>query len=670
MEISPEPKDSNNNHLELPRDILLEFLKVIMGEDGLVFLNLDNAIASIKQAQPVWQAPFAISLWAFPLLYHHEVDSQGKFTGVLYNFPEAVDSHIKRELMTSVLTVFGFSSQTYSKSKDITVPCLVNSALEALETQHNILNAEFIRDELTDENAHILFHTRLALGILLLVKGDEKRATTILRQMAATKTAESAPTFISEGLTSNDVVVTKNLAALVLQDFYARRQDYDMGLFLLTEATASGGLGAFSDGRLLVPGLLELFADKCERGNDFGEWFEGWVDLFDRAAAIIEICGEADTNGDSPVTCAINSPQFLSWKFGQLVARFAIRYSTEWDDSEQLLPTGYSGEDWGNGTMVASLLCEYEEHRDWQNLRQQYVSMWESSSRYQWISLCQAGTWTDVYWAVRIGFADKMIEITKQRALVQSQPQQSPIMRDIEITRDITSTIAVRQVKELNELSKQNELLSSLKAVLNERLPSSKADIYDQLQKRLNSVWKKLPTKVINALVKAERYYKTEVDDDQAKGWFNRAVEASIHYCLRDPFVSFRQKRGFKKTNITFAPRGQNQLAYSRGINKLSLFEWSLMIDMTIVPTNNRPTLELTDLNRFLKEHFGELPKPALKQLSHSLQDFCLRKDSQHDHPSRYEEEIQELEQMRDLAVGINRPSIITQIFQLFTPKK
>lgn len=54
MEQLPEPKGVD--------DELQEFLKGLIGGDGLTFLNLDNAIAAVTQDQPVWQAPFAIGL--------------------------------------------------------------------------------------------------------------------------------------------------------------------------------------------------------------------------------------------------------------------------------------------------------------------------------------------------------------------------------------------------------------------------------------------------------------------------------------------------------------------------------------------------------------------------------------------------------------------------------
>ncbi len=62
-----------------------------------------------------------------------------------------------------------------------------------------------------------------------------------------------------------------------------------MALYLLTEALESNALGFYSEGLLVfAQSLLESFAKKCERENDFGDW----VDLFDRATKITEICGE------------------------------------------------------------------------------------------------------------------------------------------------------------------------------------------------------------------------------------------------------------------------------------------------------------------------------------------------------------------------------------------
>ena len=635
MEIPPEPKDID--------DKLLEFLKALMGEDGLTLLNLDNAITAVKQGQPVWQAPFAIGLRALPFLCHFETISH--------------DTEVPIEL--SLILILLLASQVYSKSGDMTVSNLISSALESLEIQHSILSAEIPGYGSKEEQAHALFHTRFALGVLLLLKGDEKQATTILRQMASTKTTtRGSTTTFGASLGHVDVAMTKALAAIVLQDFYARRQNYELALYLLTEAVASNSSGLFSEDLLaVVPSLLESFADKCERINDFEEW----VDLFDRAAGITEMCGEADVSEGLPSVCKPTSPQFLAWKFGQLVARFAVRLDLYPRGGTQLLPDNYYGDDWLNGTVVVSLLCEYDKHRDWQNLRQQYVSMWESLSRYQWFNLCQAGTETDLYWAMRIGFADKMLEIANQVVLNPVQFEPSPIIRDIEMTKDNVSAIRIGQIKQQFDTDKMMELLQKL----NERQTPSKQEVHRELQQRLSSVWSKLPAKIIDTLMKAENYYKTGVDTDDAKVWFNRAVEASLNCCLVEPLVGFTQKRDDKRIAVCFSRGVEHKNSYE--LRRLSLWEWSDVFETLRVPVGKSlASLGAEELRRFMKEHFGELPSPSLRELSRSLQDFCLRKDSAHAHTFRGDEEIQELEQMREIALGIKRPSVITQIFQLF----
>ena len=637
MEVSPEPKDNNDNSFELARDKFLEFLKLTIGEDGLTFLNLDNAITAIKQAQPFWQAPFAIGLWALPLLYHNETDSPGKHE-FLYSFPKNIDSQYKEVLLTSLSMVFGLSFQIYPKCTDEAVSDLASSALEALESRYNSLSAEVTGHVLTDQQTHLLFHIRFALGILLLLKGDEERAARILREMAATKTGKRGPTWSSEGLGQLDVGETKAFAAIVLQDFYTKRGDYGLALYLLNEAVASRGLEYLSESLLtIISKLLDSFAEKCEKGNDFGVW----VDLFDRVAAFTEICGEADVSGELPSDCKVASPQFLAWKFGQLVARFAIRNRSSLDDSKKIIPDGYQdyetnensifgikyggyGDDWLNGTVVASLLLEYNEHQNWQILRQQYISMWEALPRYQWLSLCEAGTQTDLYWGMRIGFADRMLSNAEFLSVIQGQTEPSTVGRDIQMTKDI-ALITVRQVQQQIDSDKTIELLQKL---IERQLPTQQ-DIKYRLQQRLNSVWNRLPATVVNNLVEAEKRYKTGVNTDEAKGWFHKAVEASLQYCFVEPLVIFIQKEGNKPIAIPFPPPRGVEHKHSVTLRKLSLWEWAFVYKVLSVPVGKgQASRGAEDIRRFMKVNFGELPLPAIRELSGILQDFCQRKDS------------------------------------------
>ena len=687
MGILPEPKDSNDNRIELPRDKLLEFLKVLMGEDGVTFLNLDTALAAVKQAQPFWQASFVIGLWALPLLYFRETDSQGKLIGVLYRFPRDIDSRDKGVLLGPVLMVFGLSSQIYLKSKDMAVSDLVDSALESLEACCDSLSAEVSGDGLTDEDAHILFHTRFALGILLLVKGDETRGTTILRQMAATKSTRRGPTILAgTNLDYLDVEVTKEFAAMILQDFYAKRQNYTSALYFLTEAVASSGSGSFSESLLaVVPLLLESFAEKCERVNSFYEW----VDLFDRVAGITEVCGEADASGILPSECKVNSPQFLAWKFGQAVARFAIRNNLYLGDTKQLLPDDCPsdgtvvdsilwecGSGWGNGTLVASLLCEYNERRNWQILRQQYVSMWQSSSRYQWLSLCEAGTWTDLYWAVKIGFADKMLETTEQGAFIRDQSEPLPINRDIGMTKDIITTVALRQLKEQKDIDKILELLQKLI----ERQPLSIQEVLSFLEQQLCGVWHKLTPVVADKLLEAEQIYKSGTRLSFATISFAQAIETCFHCYFVNPFADYMKEEGLEEMALVMDLRDEAQpirigIRPSRelrvtGLNYLSLRHWAGLFE-TLVDSGQKGTTN-SKMKIFMKQKW---PKLVLDNLNGLLQPLRIvqryRNNAVHTKLSRSnKEEKIELEQMRNVVLGTDGPSLITQIFQLFGTAK
>lgn len=639
--IMPEPKDSSDEI----RNSIRDALEALMGTEGLEFLDLGNAVKSIKQGSRLWQAPFAIGLHILPSLYDPFSEERSQDTAI----PDL--AYIVR----------GLSSQTYLQGKtvsrissDVLQPLLARDISPAVETPECGFD---------NQDLHWLFHASFAVGVILLAMGDEQRATEVLRNMASTATAKRGAT-IMPGFGHFDVEMTKALAAIILQDFYARRQDYEMSLYLLQEAITSCGPGHSSESLMaVVPDLLDSFAQKCERNNSYVEW----VDLFDRAAHITEVCGEADVSGDLPSDCKETSPQFMAWKFGHLVARFAIRNGSyrkqvspidHGTAMDSIMGEGGYGVDWGNGTVVASLLCEYDENRDWQIFRQQCLSMWESLSRYQWLSLCEAGTEIDLYWAMRIGFADQILGTLEQTAATKFQSGSLPISRDVRMIKDIASVIALRQLE--------------LQNILDERLPPSKRYIRQELQQRLSSVWNKLPAKVIDTLVRAENYYRTGVNTDDAKLEFNKAVEASLKHCLMDPLVSFIEKRLDKRIAICFPPPRGVERKTSSELRKLHLWEWSDVLEtVSIREHKTLASLGAEDLRQFMKEHFGELALPALRELSRSLEDFCcLRKDAAHYHIPRHEEERQELEQMRELALGIKRPSVITQIFQLFAAER
>lgn len=276
--------------------------------------------------------------------------------------------------------------------------------------------------------------------------------------------------------------------------------------------------------------------------------------------------------------------------------------------------------------------------------------------------LLEIGPQSDLYWAMRIGFVDKMLETTGQGALVQIQSEALPVIRDIEIPKAIDSTIALRQVKQQLSLDK-----------ILERLSPSKREIQQHLQQWLGPVWTRLPTKVVNALVKAENYYRTEVNDDDAKVWFHKAVEASINCCITEPLVNWMQKRGDVQIAVCFPPpRGAERMS-SEKLHKLSVQEWSDVLGtLAASPRKDLAALGAKDLKEFMEVHLGGLHLPNLRLLADSLRKVHqYRKGSAHyqEALSRYDKEKWELEEMRKTVLGIEQNSVIAQIFQLLAPR-
>jgi len=326
------------------------------------------------------------------------------------------------------------------------------------------------------------------------------------------------------------------------------------------------------------------------------------------------------------------------------------------DDGTVVAPVIWEcGDGWGNGTMVASLLCEYDEHRDWQTLRQQYVSMWESSSRYQWLNLCQAGTWTDLYWAVRIGFADKILETV------------SPIILEFEMTKDISPNIAMRQMKLQFNSDKMLELLQKVIA----RQTPSKQEVPLFLEQQLFSAWHNLPPDVADKLVEAEYIYGIGTLTTSATIAFAQAVIACFNYYFLNHLTNYLRKERSDMTLVIVLRDESIRVGYSResGVRSpdyLSLQHWAGLFE-TLGDPNQKGTINLP-IKMFINEKWPKLVLDDLNGLVQPLREVQIYRNHAVHPPLSWPHQgaKKELDQTRSLVLGINVPSVITQIFQLF----
>jgi hypothetical protein len=183
-----------------------------------------------------------------------------------------------------------------------------------------------------------------------------------------------------------------------------------------------------------------------------------------------------------------------------------------------------------------------------------------------------------------------MLSSKKQSLITGLQGETAPHPPGIKSPPDIVTIIALRQIK-----------LQQLLESITERLPPSKREINQQLERRLSLVWKLLPANVVDTLVKAENYHRTQVNNDDAKVWFNKAVEASLNYCFVKPLVSFVEKRLDKRIAICFPPPRGVERKSSYELRKLSLSEWSDVFEtLSVREGRTLVSLEADELERFM----------------------------------------------------------------------
>jgi hypothetical protein len=203
---------------------------------------------------------------------------------------------------------------------------------------------------------------------------------------------------------------------------YGRQEEYAEILYLITEAIAC--FPSLTAILAVVPPILDGCVRKYEKQDYDGPGLE-WLHLFVEVGELLSLCEKYDSSESAPNECEADSAQYLSWKIGQITGRFALRWH---DDpfsefchfSDAIGDEAFESERGREPTrqavvVISDLLREYEEARDWEKMREQCLSMWRQSYTYSGMPLSDIGPCHDLYWAMRIGFADALL---KPRALL------------------------------------------------------------------------------------------------------------------------------------------------------------------------------------------------------------------------------------------------------------
>ena len=495
--------------------------------------------------------------------------------------------------------------------------------------------------------------------------------------MAATRLSARGDQILSgQGMVDyqRDIINGKWLAALFMCEVYEHEEDYEAALYLVMEAIAynPGNTQLLEQASVLI----DRWVEECEK-EDASQEYDfptlWWLDLFAEAAEILSVCQEVDSSGGLPSECKKESAQFLAWKFGQIAGRFAVH--DRWCKNPFEAFAGFlEDRPWDEGftfsrggekvllalNTVVTLLCEYAPNREWKKIREHYIRMWNNSYTYQGTSLSELTPESDLYWAMRIGFVDKMLE---------TQPKQLIAPLPTEKLETIATQTSLGVLKVLQNMSNWESAIES-------RLPSDLEEIRSLTASQLGDVWDKLPASVADALVEAEQDFQAGTRTQQAVLDFHKAVEACLHCYFIDPLVSYMNKRGFKEMTLHVGPSGKVR-PIRIGVNtareshftdprRLSPRDWASLFEMLADP--EQKAMPNLPINMFIKQNWPKLDFVTLKQSVEPLKKIQeYRNHAAHPYPPRpHMEERNELEKIRKLVLGIEQTSVIAQIFELF----
>lgn len=292
---------------------------------------------------------------------------------------------------------------------------------------------------------------------------------------------------------------------------------------------------------------------------------------------------------------------------------------------------------------VCALICEHDDSSAWENLRDFSYTMWHNCDTYQLTPLSEITPKSDLYWAIRIGFADIMIEAKQQR------PRVLPEAGQIDIH------VIVKQARE------------ELKEVIEKELRPIKThypdrgEIKKSIRQRMEEVYDILPGEVIDPLIDGESNFQGQRNTRQAILDFHLCVEK----CLGTYLIRILDR---------LASERKPPIPIKDLPSRLSAGQWGRIFQTVAKP--GRPTIsrfrpyELLFKN-YVKEQGLTLGLDDIESLGVKLDRLQrYRNEAKQAKLKPRAEEREDLRNVRNLVLGSEKEScIVTQILSLFAPR-
>jgi len=355
------------------KDVLSDWLsEYLKSNEVSQYCDVDYAISTIKQGEPCWPAAASI---AFRVASFH------------------------------------LDGEDTSETEKAFVQETAHSTIEPLENLIRAVENQSEEESPQEDREHTLFHMRFALGGLYLAKGDVERAVDILTEAIS-----------AENEYENDIAVGKTFASYIIVPQLTSREKYKEACYLLKEPFFALN---WEHTLSLYSKVIDIWIEKCKKTKDL----EQWLSLIDAVYQLVEpepgSTEEEITEQDLDSLSSNSIPKsreeelftsynYWAWRYGRVVGYLWLNRDKGQDLINELMFDWFDpgNEDTVYGVVVLSLLTECDAERDWDLLRDEYLTMWKRTYN----EILTAGWDVDespnsgLYWAARVGVASVILE--------------------------------------------------------------------------------------------------------------------------------------------------------------------------------------------------------------------------------------------------------------------
>ena len=401
----------------------------------------------------------------------------------------------------------------------------------------------------------------------------------------------------------------------------------------------------FEDSLKLTTPFFGFPSGRPEESDAAIRRLNGWLDELLRSGGIGEVqrfldqiykwlqqANEIDNEDREDISgCSNNTRQYWAWYYGYALG-LLIKSRPHFRAS--LLDQVDAGE-WESGWHVAGVLFEPTPEA-WDNYREKALDFYHASDiEYRSGGLTSGNlpqpphmsAQSDLYWAIRVGFADAHLGNTDQH---HSSPDH--IGDALERIETITSSTA-------RHVLRAEQTLESLNETLRERLPFDKERCKEKLKEALPLVWELLPRQTVDYLVQASvlAYGSQKSYSNVALG---NAVASLFTELLEYNVVKLSKVEGLVLS-------GPSKKFIQGRWNKFALGDWAYIFNTAWETGKN------AGLRPILSEAFPNSDLEAVLKLSQQLHKIAeLRNSSAHPFGASSQEKDQQSEELWSIVVG------------------